>query len=128
MSEKELLLNVCSKVIGIPVFVLKELIRQNKTTKYFLENEMMLEHGSSLENLKILVRLLLLREYGDLTPFSNRDIKFIYENYSLYGSFVNELTLSRLKNYNDIEIINLFVELRGVPENIKINTYLKNHK
>lgn len=128
MSEKELLINVCSKVIGIPVFVLKELIRQNKTTKYFLENEMMLEHGSSLENLKILVRLLLLREYGDLTPFSNRDIEFIYENYSLYGSFVNELTLSRLKNYNDIEIINLFVELRGVPENIKINTYLKNHK
>lgn len=112
MKERKMLIDICSKVIGLPDCLLEELIKQNKTAKYFLENEKMLKATSDLENLKILVRFLLFREYGDLSPISNDDINFIYKNYKIYGSFSNDIIYS--KCYNEVEIINLFEDYKGI--------------
>lgn len=124
IKESDLLISIFSEVIGIDIPTIEKLIEENGTAKFFLEQDKALSITSSLENLKILARFLLFREYGDLSRIKERDINFINDHYNI--KLYSEHVING-KNYSDIEIIDLFEEKRNIDKDLRISTLLKTY-
>ena len=118
-KESELLISVLSKVVGISKSNIEKLINENGTAKFFLQQEKALAITSSLENLKILTRFILFRDYGDLSRLKQKDIDFINNNYNIKIDYSEIL---QREDYSTIEIIDLFEEERNIQKNMRIST------
>lgn len=121
-SERDILIEGMSKVIDIPIDILNIMIEENKCAKEFLELEKALSLTGDIKNLKVLCRLLLLREeYGDLSRLNERDIKFIKENYNIN---IN-IEASKKENLDDIDILEIFEEIRDIEEDMRLSKSLR---
>lgn len=121
-SERDILVEGMSKVIDIPIDILNIVIEGNKCAKEFLELEKALSLTGDIKNLKTLNRILLFREdYDDLTRLKERDIKFIKENYDIDI----ELKESIKKDLDNIEIMEVFEDIREVPKDIRLSGVLR---
>ena len=121
-SERDILVEGMSKVIDIPIDILNIVIEGNKCAKEFLELEKALSLTGDIKNLKVLCRLLLLREeYGDLSRLNERDIKFIKENYNIN---IN-IEASKKENLDDIDILEIFEEIRDIEEDMRLSKSLR---
>ena len=121
-NEKEILIQGMSKIIDIPIEVLNMMIEENKCAKEFLKLKKVLSLTGDIKNLKTLSRILLLREdYDDLTRLKERDIKFIKENYDMDI----KLKESTKKDLNNIEVIEVFEDIREVPKDIRLSSVLR---
>ena len=121
-NEKEILIQGMSKIIDIPIEVLNIMIEENECAKEFLKLEKALSLTGDIKNLKTLNRILLLREdYDDLTRLKERDIKFIKENYDIDI----ELKESIKKDLNNIEIMEVFEDIREVPKDIRLSSVFR---
>lgn len=121
IKESDLLISIFSEVIGIDILTIKKLISENKTANFFLAQEKALSITSSLENLKILVRFILARNYGDLSRINKNDINFINKEYT---TKINSSQIIEGKNYSDIEIIDLFEQKRNIAKELRISNIL----
>ena len=65
------------------------------------------------ENLKILTRFILFRDYGDLSRLKQKDIDFINNNYNIKIDYSEIL---QREDYSTIEIIDLFEEERNIQK------------
>ena len=121
-NEKEILIQGMSKTIDIPIEVLNIMIEENECAKEFLKLEKALSLTGDIKNLKTLNRILLFREdYDDLTRLKERDIKFIKENYDIDI----ELKESIKKDLNNIEIMEVFEDIREVPKDIRLSSVFR---
>lgn len=121
-SERDILVEGMSKVIDIPIDILNIVIEGNKCAKEFLELEKALSLTGDIKNLKTLNRILLFREdYNDLTRLKERDIKFIKENYDIDI----ELKESIKKDLDNIEIMEVFEDIREVSKDIRLSGVLR---
>ena len=121
-SERDILVEGMSKVIDIPIDILNIVIEGNKCAKEFLELEKALSLTGDIKNLKTLNRILLFREdYDDLTRLKERDIKFIKENYDIDI----ELKESIKKDLDNIEIMEVFEDIREIPKDMRLSSVLR---
>ena len=112
-KESELLISVLSKVVGISKSNIEKLINENGAAKFFLQQEKALAITSSIENLKIKTRIILFRDYGDLSRLKQKDIDFINNNYNIKIDYSEIL---QREDYSTIEIIDLFEEERNIQK------------
>lgn len=103
-DEGKTLIIVYSKVIGLPIKCIKEIICKNKIAELFLQQEPALKTTSDLENLEILVRITLLRKLGDLSKLTQKDVEFIYKNYDINVPFILQNKDSKCKTLDIIKI------------------------
>ena len=121
-NEKDILIQGMSKIIDIPIEVLNIMIEENKCAKEFLKLEKALSLTGDTKNLKTLNKILLFREdYDDLTRLKERDIKFIKEKYDIDI----ELKESIKKDLDNIEIMEVFEDIREVPKDIRLSSVLR---
>ena len=121
-NEKEILIQGMSKIIDIPIEVLNIMIEENECAKEFLKLEKALSLTGDIKNLKTLNRILLFREdYDDLTTLKERDVKFIKENYDIDI----KLKESIKKDLNNIEIMEVFEDIREVPKDIRLSSVFR---
>ena len=121
-NEKEILIQSMSKIIDIPIEVLNIMIEENECAKEFLKLEKALSLTGDIKNLKTLNRILLFREdYDDLTTLKERDVKFIKENYDIDI----KLKESIKKDLDNIEIMEVFEDIREVPKDIRLSSVFR---
>ena len=121
-SERDILVEGMSKVIDIPIDILNIMIEESKCAKEFLELEKALSLTGDIKNLKVLCRLLLLREeYDDLSRLNERDVKFIKENYNINTS----IEASKKENLDNIDILEIFEEIRDIEEDMRLSKTLR---
>ena len=124
-NEKEILIQGMSKTIDIPIEVLNMMIEENNCAKDFLKLEKVLSLTGDIKNLKTLSKILLFREdYDDLTRLKERDIKFIKENYDVDI----KLRESIKKDLDNIEILEVFEDIREIPKNTRLSSVLRELK
>lgn len=121
-SERDIIIEGMSKVIDIPIDILNIMIEESKCAKEFLELEKALSLTSDIKNLKVLCRLLLLREeYDDLSRLNERDVKFIKENYNINMS----IEASKKENLDNIDILEIFEEIRDIEEDMRLSKFFR---
>lgn len=124
-NEKEILIQGMSKTIDIPIEVLNMMIEENNCAKDFLKLEKVLSLTGDIKNLKTLSKILLFREdYDDLTRLKERDIKFVKENYDVDI----KLRESIKKDLDNIEILEVFEDIREIPKNTRLSSVLRELK
>ena len=124
-NEKEILIQGMSKTIDIPIEVLNMMIEENNCAKDFLKLEKVLSLTGDIKNLKTLSKILFFREdYDDLTRLKERDIKFVKENYDIDI----KLRESIKKDLDNIEILEVFEDIREIPKDIRLSSVLRELK
>ena len=120
-SEGKILFNAFIKILRISKEDGIKIIEKNKTAKTFVNLEEALKHTSDLENIKALITITTTRDFKKcLYALQDKELNIIEKYYGFRPKIIETN-----KEFNNIEVLEIFERLRDVKEDSKITAILK---